>query len=122
MEMLKKLAKRIEKEISQAEDYCQQAYLVKHEDEKTAKLFIDLCTEEIDHAKRLFAEGERLIDSRNPHVLPYEIKMNLEKSNVAMDMDTHFKECKAIWKWEQRTGMERIAEILYRVSQFQSMP
>lgn len=121
MEMLKKLAKRIEKEINQAEDYCTQAFLVKHEDEKTAKLFIELCTEEIDHAKRLFADGERLINSGSPHVLPYEVKMNLEK-NVAMDMDAHIRECKAVWKWEQRTGMERIAEIMYRVSQFQSMP
>ena len=119
--MLMKLAKRIQKEINQAEDYCTQAFLIKSEDEATAKLFVDLASEEIDHAKRLLEAGMRLIDAKNPHVLPYEIRTNLEK-NVAMDMDTHFKETKIAWRWEHRIAIDAINEITYKLSQFRTMP
>lgn len=121
MEMLKKLAKRIQKEINQAEDYCMQAFFVKHEDESTAKLFVELAGEEIDHAKKLLDAGVRLIESQNVHVLPYETRVNM-KNNVEMDMKYEFNKSKAIWDWEQRIAMETITEIQYKLSQFRTMP
>ena len=116
--MLKKLAKRIQKEISQAEDYCTQAFLVKHKDETTAQLFVELAGEEIDHAKRLLKDGERLINQKSTHVRPYEITA---KSVTDTDAEEHLKKCKIIWEWEQRIAMETISEIMYKLSQFHSM-
>lgn len=119
--MLKKLAKRIQKEINQAEDYCMQAYLVKHHEPDTAQLFVELATEEIDHAKRLLKEGERLISAKSVHILPYETKEAIEKK-IATDMDGEYRKCKTIWEWEQRIAMETISEIMYKLSQFRTMP
>lgn len=121
MEMLKKLAKRIQKEINQAEDYCMQAYLVKHDEVETAQLFVELSRGEIDHAKKLLAEGVRLIKTQSIHVLPYETKEAMHQK-VAMDITAEFNDCKKIWDWEQRIAMETITEIEYKLNQFRTMP
>lgn len=112
MEMLKKLAKRIDKELRQAEDYCEQAYLVKHKSSETADLFTTLANEEIDHAKRLLKEGQRLITAKNV--------MSYDKARETTETD-HEKHCHVIWEWEHRMAMETISELEYKLSRYRSM-
>lgn len=112
--MLQKIAKRIEKEINQARDYCQQAYLIKNKHPETSTLFLTLAGEEIDHAKRLLKEGERLINLKQ--VLPYE-----HKDMVVTDTDKDAEMCKHIWEWERRLANEAIAELTYKISMFREV-
>ena len=112
--MLKKIAKRIEKEIAQARDYCQQAYLIKAKHPETSTLFLTLATEELDHAKRLLKEGERLINLKQ--VLPYE-----HKDAVAIDTNNETEMCKHIWEWERRLANEEISELSYKISVFREV-
>lgn len=106
--MLKKIAKRINKEIEQAADYCQQAMLVKHEASTTADLFATLSDEEIVHAKKLLREGQRLIDDKS--IKSYD--------KEAEHDEAYHEKCKHIWEWEYRIAMERIAEIEYKLSMY----
>ena len=110
--MLKKIAKRIEKEINQAQDYCQQALLIKHDASSTADLFTQLASEEITHAKKLLREGQRLIDD--------EQLKSYDDKNTTYDA-AHYEKCKHIWEWEQRLAVERIAEVEYKLSMYRSM-
>lgn len=112
--MLKKLAKRITWELEQAEDYMEQAYLVKHKNSDTAELFTTLSVEEIDHAKRLLKEGQRLINNKDSSTL--DKKMTDEMS------ERWHEKCKIIWEWETRMAMDRIAEIEYKLSRYRAMP
>lgn len=110
--MLKKLAKRIEKELAQAEDYCEQAYLVMNDYPATAEVFCTLCTEELQHAETLLKEGQRLVDGNK---LKHMTKTEEDETS------TEEHDCKVIWKWEHRTAMNRILEIKYKVNQFRTL-
>lgn len=112
-ELLKKLAKRVEKELEQAEDYCTQAMLVKHCSTSTSELFSTLSSEEITHAEKLLREGQKLLDDKA--MKSYDIK----EKDAEHDAE-HVKHC-AIWEWEQRIASERIAQIKYKLSTFRSM-
>ena len=112
--MLKKIAKRIEMELKQAEDYAEQAFLVRHMSQNTADLFASLCGEEIEHAEKLVKEGQRLI-------------ANSEMSDTTrFSLDTESKEqpthdkCKIIWEWETRLAMDKILSIKYKLSQYRT--
>ena len=94
--MLKKIAKRINKELEQAYDYCYQSMLVKHEHFSVADLFVQLSKEKVMHAKKLLKEGQRLVDDKNEHD----------------------EKCVAIWEWETRLATERISEIEYKLSMY----
>lgn len=109
--MLKKLAKRINKEIAQAEDYCTQAMLIKHDSAATADLFVALAGEELTHAEKLLREGHRLIEDK--------ALKTYEKEAMAADSD--HEKCKHIWEWENRIASECIAEIRYKLSLYRSV-
>lgn len=99
--MLKKLAKRIHIECEQAEDYVQQALLLSEEHSHTADLFIELASEEIEHAEKLLKEGQRLVDEKD----------------VSDDETDYYK---GIWDWETRMTMNKIPEIKYKISFYRS--
>ena len=110
--MLKKLAKRINWEIEQAEDYCEQAMLVKHKSAQVADLFATLSSEEIVHAEKLLKEGQRLVDDNKAYSYGEEVKDENEKA--------WHEKCKVIWEWEHRMAMDRISEIQYKLSLYRS--
>lgn len=110
--MLKKIAKRIEKELAQAEDYCEQAMLIKHDASETADLFATLSSEEIVHAKKLLREGHRLIDSKT--------LKSYDKTAPEYDA-ANYEKCKNIWEWEHRLATDHIAEIEYKLTMYRSM-
>lgn len=111
--MLKKIAKRINKELEQAEDYCTQAMLVKPHSASTSELFATLSSEEITHAEKLLREGQRLIDDKALKSYDKETKPEHEEA--------YHEKCKYIWEWEHRIASERIAEIKYKLSMYRSM-
>ena len=110
--MLKKLAKRIELELHQAEDYAEQMFLVKHKSSSTADLFASLCGEEIEHAEKLLKEGQRLVNDMSSDVIKY-----LDEDSK--DGPSHDK-CKIIWDWETRLAMTDILNLKYKLSQYRS--
>lgn len=110
--MLKKLAKRINKELEQAEDYCTQALLIKHEAPTTAELFVTLSGEEITHAEKLLREGHRLIEAKS---------LKTYDGEHTMTEDADHEKCKHIWDWEHRIASERIAEIKYKLSTYRNI-
>ena len=110
--MLKKLAKRIEKELAQADDYIEQSYLVKHKSSETADLFMSLGAQEIEHAEKLLKEGRRLLDESTSDKMKY---LDEEKETVVHE------ECKAIWEWETRLAMDKVLELKYKLSIYRSM-
>lgn len=112
--MLKKLAKRINKELAQAEDYIEQAYLVKTKDSQTSELFANLATEEIDHARRLLKEGQRLVATKNVNNYDRMAKTEVE--------DTWHDNCKIIWEWEHRIATDCILKLEYKLSKYRSTP
>lgn len=117
--MLKKLAKRIECELKQADDYIEQAFLVKHKSKTTADLFASLCGEEIEHAEKLLREGQNLIadDVSEVRNYLYEDYDGRDKDKVN---EVKLK-CIDIWEWETRLAMERVLELKYKLSQYRSM-
>lgn len=62
--MLKKIIKRIEKELDQACDYTEQAFKVKHDCLTLGDLFLELAKEEVNHAERLMKEGHSLASTK----------------------------------------------------------
>lgn len=110
MEMLKKIAKRINKEINQAIDYMEQAFLVREKNSQVADLFATLSEEELVHAEKLIREGHRIIDSGK--LSSYSSKDNID------NMDEHKMKCKIIWEWEHRIAMEQISECRYKLSKY----
>lgn len=104
--MLKKIAKRITWEVNQAEDYVTQAYLVKLKCPDLASVFIELASEEIAHAKRLFKKGNELIENGKI----------TELDDTMTETQIEIKE--AIWEWEYRVMMERVAELEYKIVLF----
>lgn len=115
--MLKKIAKRINKEIEQARDYIDQAYLIKHKSAETAELFVTLAKEEIDHAKRLLKEGQRIATGEGSLA---RMAYDLSQKNEVTEERWHEK-CKVIWEWEHRMVMDDISEIEYKISQYRTM-
>ena len=61
--MLKKILKRIDKEIEAAKDYVDQAFKVKNDRHSLSDLFIELAKEEIIHAEKLIKEGNSIMSS-----------------------------------------------------------
>lgn len=110
--MLKKIAKRIEKEIAQAEDYCHQAFIIKHNYSTTAELFVQLASEELVHAKKLLREGQKLIDDKA--LMPHD-------NNTKETDDVYYEKCKHIWEWEYRIAMERVSELEYKLNMYRSI-
>lgn len=114
--MLKKIAKRINKELEQAEDYCTQAMLVKHDAPSTSDLFATLSSEEVIHAEKLLREGQRILDDKSTK------SYSSTKSETESEADKeHHEKCKHIWEWETRIATERIAEIKYKLTMYRSM-
>ena len=109
--MLKKLAKRIEMELKQADDYIEQAYLVKHKSSMTADLFLLLSSEEIEHAEKLLKEGQRLVN---------ESSSDYKYLDETSKEDTSIDKCKVIWEWETRLAMDKVLEIKYKISTYRS--
>lgn len=110
--MLKKIAKRINKELEQARDYAQQAFLVKDKHQQTADLFATLAEEEIVHAEKLLREGNRLVNANKA----YSYDKTPQAENEA-EAAWHEK-CKVIWEWESRFANEMIAECRHTLSMY----
>ena len=103
--MLKKLAKRIEKHVRMAEDYEEQAMLIRHDDNTVFETFISLANDEINHAEKLLKEGQRIIESKR-------LKMYHEDQTHTVD----YEKCKVMWDWEYRTASDRLTELRYKLS------
>lgn len=103
--MLKKIAKRIDKELRQAEDYVEQAYLIRDKSSQTADLFVMLAGEELEHAEKLLSEGARLIEADKTMYDEVESKEN----------DEWKQHCAAIWSWEKRLANDCISECRYKI-------
>ena len=112
--MLKKLAKRIEKELIQAEDYIEQAFLIRHNSIETATLFLQLSVDELNHVEKLLKEGNRIIESNKS-------SMYYDKSTKIEDEEVYKEKCKIIWDWEYRTSMERVMDIKLKISYFKQI-
>lgn len=112
--MLKKIAKRITKEVEQAKDYIEQAYMIKYEHREVADLFITLASEEIVHAERLLKAGFNMIMTKDTDL--YVMSENKPKDMT----DSHFEKCKAIWDWENRLMGEEIAALKYKISNYKN--
>lgn len=112
--MLKKIAKRINKEIEQARDYCEQAYLVKTKNSKLADLFATLAEEELVHAEKLLKEGRRLISD-------HEYESYSKEKTDNMSADAWKEKCEIIWEWEHRIVMGEVLEIRYKLSEYRGM-
>lgn len=110
--MLKKLAKRIQKELDQACDYAEQAMLVKNKSSQTAELFATLSEEELVHAEKLLREGHRLVKAKEGG--SYD-STKAVKSTEELISEEH---CKAIWEWETRLADDAIAECRFKLSMF----
>lgn len=110
--MLKKLSKRINKELAQARDYVEQAFLIKRDSTETADLFIQLASDEINHAKLLLKEGNRLLTNNN--------LSSYDKREVKED-DEWTQKCKHIFEWEQRLATECISELNYKISMYRNI-
>ena len=112
--MLKKIAKRITKEVEQAKDYVEQAYLIKHSHRELADLFISLASEELVHAEKLFRSGFTMISAK-------ETGLYMTNDATVKDQsDAHFEKCKTIWEWENRLMSDTMAELKYKISMFKS--
>lgn len=110
--MLKKLAKRIDKEIRTAEDYVEQAFLIKHKSPSTAELFASFADEHLVHCEKLLKEGKRLIDTKYAGVASDSVK---EADEAWMEKYKH------IWEWEYRIAMESVVELRNKLSMYRNM-
>lgn len=110
--MLKKIAKRINKELAQAFDYMEQAYLVRDKSSSLADLFLSLSEEELVHAEKLLREGRKMVESHNVY--------DYSKADRTDIKDEREVKCKIIWEWETRIAMEQIAECRYKLSKFKA--
>jgi Mn-containing catalase len=95
--MLKKILKRLEWEISQAQDYIDQAFMVKSENHSLAELFIELGKEEIVHAEKLMREGNTIISNLKEH-----------------DDFVH------VWKWIYHKNVECINDLNVKINRYRS--
>lgn len=63
--MLKILAKYVEAELMQAEEYCHKAMLLKKESASVSETLYTLANEELNHAKKLLREGNKIISDKS---------------------------------------------------------
>lgn len=61
MQIIQEMSKRINDELADAEHYARMANRWKEEQPETAKLFLDLANEEVDHQSKLHDHVARLI-------------------------------------------------------------
>lgn len=113
--MLKKIAKRIHKEIIQANDYMEQAFIIKDKNISLANMFAMLSEEELVHAEKLMREGKKVVESHNIH--SYNKKNETEHTD---DSDWQ-KKCEAVWEWECHFANEAISECRYKLSKFKGV-
>lgn len=99
--MLKILAKYVEAELMQAEEYCHKAMLLKKESVSVSETLYTLANEELNHAKKLLREGNKIISDKS--VKTFE-------TNVQID-DAYFEKCKIIWQWEHEMSMDKVRRI-----------
>ena len=95
--MLKKIVKRIDWEIEQAKDYVEQAFIVKHDCQTLADLFIELAKEEMTHAEKLMKEGHSIMTAKMEH-----------------------DEFVPVWHWMVRKYTECINDLTVKVSRYRS--
>ena len=95
--MLKKIIKRIDKELEQACDYIDQAFKVKHECLTLSELFLELAREEVNHAERLMKEGHSL-------------------ANTKMAED----EFLSVWKWMVTKYTEKINDLTVKMNRYRA--
>lgn len=111
--MLKKIAKRINKELEQARDYIHQAFMVKENSQPTADLFATLSEEELVHAEKLVREGQRIVNKEKSY--PYS---KSGKTSEPEEDEAWREKCKVIWEWETRIAMEQISECRKMISAY----
>ena len=95
--MLKKILKRLDWEIAQAQDYIEQAFRVKPECLSLSELFIELGKEEIVHAEKLMKEGNALVSNMKEH-----------------DDFVH------VWKWMCHKNVDCINDLNVKISRYRS--
>lgn len=111
--MLKRLAKYVDKEIRQAQDYIEQAYIVKDDSPRTGDMFITLAEEELQHAEKILAEGKRIIDTTKV--------MSYNKDIKAEEIDHWDEKCKIIWEWEKRLASDYISTCRHKISMYKNI-
>lgn len=99
--MLKMLAKYVHAELVQSEDYCIKAMLTRKENATISEMFHTLATEELNHAKKLLKEGNRLISDKM--LKTYDV------TDESKEVD--YEKCKVIWDWEHELAVEKIQKI-----------
>ena len=100
--MLCKIAKKLREEIKMAREYCHEAVLVRSKSAETADLFIMLAGEELEHAKKLLKEAERIVHGES-------------------FKDEEHEEMLKIYEWEHDFAVEEIAEINSKISFYKNM-
>lgn len=108
--MLKKIAKRLHKEIMQANDYMEQAFIVKEKCISLADTFATLSEEELVHAEKLIREGRKLVDSHGVY--------SYNKSDKSLTDEEWQKKCEIIWDWQCRLAIEEINECRFKLSKY----
>ena len=95
--MLKKILKRLDWEIAQAQDYVEQAFKVKPDNHSLSELFLELSKEEISHAERLMKEGNTIVSGLKEH-----------------DDFVH------VWKWMCHKNVECINDLNVKINRYRS--
>ena len=111
--MLKKIAKRIHKEIIQANDYMEQAFVTKDKCPSLSDNFATLSEEELVHAEKLIREGKKLVDSHNTYAY--------NKMDSTMSDEEWKKKCQTIWEWQSRLAIEEINECRYKLAKYKGV-
>lgn len=113
--MLKKLAKRINKELDMACDYVEQANLLKYEHRDVADLFISLAGEKVEDIDRLYRAGYSMIEQKKDGI--YSRQSNTQERESS-NKSSHFDEAKTIWDWEYRISSEKLQELKQKISNY----
>lgn len=90
---IKDLIEKMDGELDASQDYAETALRYKTEDKELADLYVLLAGEELEHYNKLHTQVVRIID-----------KYRIEKGEPPAEM-------KAIWDWEHKKEVERVAEI-----------
>lgn len=114
--MLKKLAKRINKEMNMACDYMDQAMLLKYEDREMADAFVALASERADDIERMYRLGFNHIEQKKGND-------NYSRSSTRETEDAEAKklkydEAKTIWDWEYRISNEKLQELKHKITNY----
>lgn len=112
--MLKKLAKRIDKELNLACDYVEQAMLVKHDHRELADLFMSLAAERTEDIEKMYRVGFNLIDQKDDNVYSRpQSQSERERSKYSQ-----FEEAKTIWDWEYRISNEKVSDLKQKIQNY----